>query len=100
MTSAWGMFRILVAGEERRLHDLRATGLTVELGDLAPGDRVVRVGLGFGPEFWQVAPDYTIDPSRCAMRGGLLVVEDGRKVIDACNFGFLERNVEDVFYRS
>jgi hypothetical protein len=96
----WSRYRaILRGGEAARVERLAAEGRTVEVRDVAPGDRVVVIALGFGNEFWRVHPGYRANPFETRVDGGELIVEDGRSVTDASRLPALERRIERVVYR-
>ncbi len=90
---------LIERGEQARLEELAAEGRTVEVGELTPSDEIVRIGLGFGDEFWRVEADYAADPMTCRVHGGKLVVEKGRRVVDEGRLSFIEGRIRRVVYR-
>ncbi len=100
MSSGFRLLGLLLRGPARRLEALRAAGDVVDVGQLGVGDEVIELGLGFGPEFWRVEPGYQIDPGAGRVRGGRLILEEGRPLADRRRLEVLARPVVRVRYRS
>lgn len=98
----WARLRAFFRGDEQagpaRLAQLAAEARTVELCDLEPADRVIRLALGGGQELWRVHPGYCVRPRRGLVDGGELVVDRGQPVTDASRLAFLEHRIEHLAY--
>lgn len=87
-------------GEEARLRELEAEGRTIALSAVQAGDHVLKLALGFGEEFWRVGNTWQINPNDCRVEGGLLIIQDGRRVTERTEVETVTRNIEDVRFKA
>jgi hypothetical protein len=95
-----------IAGTERRedeterLRALQAEGLTIEISQIGPSDKVMVAGLGYGDEFWLVTGEVAVDLDRSRLMHGRLVTRGSKRVTDKNELEALVGSLERVRFRT
>jgi hypothetical protein len=92
-------FRGSLEDEVQRLQRLVTQGKTVQIADVGPEDTVFVAALGYGDEFWSVAPDFDIDLEVGELRGGRLIMDGGIPLRDRQRLSFLRKTINRLSYR-